>query len=964
MKKTLTLLLFGLPFSLLLAQTDPIPENKEAGVPEQIKTRIQEGLFAEEVDQNLDKAAEAYTEVLRLFQESRETAATAAFRLGEVHRKLAGSNPESEHWEKAALHYERVIREFSDNRTLVKLGEQNLVAMGRPIPGGKETVVDDAELRRIRELEEWVKTSPDKLTETPTPLYQAAKENHLRVAGFLIKSGVDLESGGPEGTPMTVASAAGHLAMVEKLVEAGADPRSNDFSGLPPIHVALSNDRMAVVKKLIEVGAHLEVRTRKGETPLMVLVRDPRTELVVRIEKALEYATLLTKAGVDLNETNDEGENALMVAMPNGVPRMVDWLLTNGAKANAVRKSDGVTALHLAAKERNDLLATRLIEAGAEVNLADNNGISPLHQALASAANLKLVELLLQAGADVNQRIGPEGWTPMHVWAALSNNDEVGRLLHRAGGNPIAVSSKVPKILNPTNLPSDPTFTPLSLLERRRGKHLPVVREMYEGAVKTLAAGDFGRSVWFLMPPQLNQKDHPRSQEAPTKHLPNLFPVFDRGEPDSSPPNLASLIVAVFDGGNTNRNPYQVKPRLDAIRILRSAPAANGGKSGWTTLLIPYKELIGKSDASGDPRLQWGDVVLFDQEQGRENGAWNRHEEETVTHLYRAASVTFQLTLGNVTEEVRVVPELEYKQVSVLGDYLTTISDRIAEDLQNVGSIIRFREDLDLSAIRVRRKTQGTDTEFRLVLDPSGKEMFFLQDGDEVIIPHREGIQGMLPKDRSKHIWISCPGTHFLNKAESRENFAGRELDGLPLARVLASYFTGEHSQFSRELPFPDLASIRIDSTDPSSKKETMVSLSENATEHIPWGAILQIPMKQGSHPASWTGLSVDEKAQIRKLSGFTFTLVPEGMEKRQVKFEFFFPDFERGTNGELLLSSTASLPRPEVHRLFSDEFTGNEAKWDSQRVIFETGGEARELPAFSVPALLEGDVVKLLRKL
>lgn len=97
---------------------------------------FREALFAEEVDRNLGKARRDYTEVLRQYEASQEIAATATFRLAEVYRKLASTQPSAQklHLEKAARHYERVILDFPKMGALKKLSRAALRDMGRKPP--------------------------------------------------------------------------------------------------------------------------------------------------------------------------------------------------------------------------------------------------------------------------------------------------------------------------------------------------------------------------------------------------------------------------------------------------------------------------------------------------------------------------------------------------------------------------------------------------------------------------------------------------------------------------------------------------------------------------------------------------------------------------------------------------------------------------------------------------------------
>src|SRR5512135_2093725 len=96
-----------------------------------LTTTLQRGLFEEEANQNLGAAIQAYQSVANQFDKDRKLAATAIFRLGECYRKQGNTND-------AAAQYERVLREFSKQRTLVNLSRQNLALLGSspPAPPG------------------------------------------------------------------------------------------------------------------------------------------------------------------------------------------------------------------------------------------------------------------------------------------------------------------------------------------------------------------------------------------------------------------------------------------------------------------------------------------------------------------------------------------------------------------------------------------------------------------------------------------------------------------------------------------------------------------------------------------------------------------------------------------------------------------------------------------------------------
>jgi ankyrin repeat protein len=88
-----------------------------------LTTLLQQGMFEEQANRNLDAAIATYESLATQFDQDRQLAATAVFRLGECYRAL-GRSPE------AAAQYQRVIRDFSDQTILITLSRQNLAGMG------------------------------------------------------------------------------------------------------------------------------------------------------------------------------------------------------------------------------------------------------------------------------------------------------------------------------------------------------------------------------------------------------------------------------------------------------------------------------------------------------------------------------------------------------------------------------------------------------------------------------------------------------------------------------------------------------------------------------------------------------------------------------------------------------------------------------------------------------------------
>ncbi len=108
-------------------------------------------------------------------------------------------------------------------------------------------------------------------------------------------------------------------------------------------------------------------------------------------------ARSLLSRGADASAKDNDGLTALMYAAMYARADCVELLLVKGAAPNA-RNNDGLTALMLAAGDFDK--AKLLLARGANVNAKGGFGITPLIIAAGNAGAIRVVNLLLDQGAD------------------------------------------------------------------------------------------------------------------------------------------------------------------------------------------------------------------------------------------------------------------------------------------------------------------------------------------------------------------------------------------------------------------------------------------------------------------------------------------------------------------------------------------------------------------------------------
>ncbi len=133
----------------------------------------------------------------------------------------------------------------------------------------------------------------------------------------------------------------------------------------------------------------------------------------------------LEKFPLWMNARDSTGWGPLHWAAFVGREDIIRWLISKGAEVN--RPEDPVSALHIAAAWGKRECVLELLEAGADLNVKDPKGWTPVFWCAFSGRH-KLLEVLIKRGADVNVR-DDHGKTPLHIAAEQGHLAAVATLV-------------------------------------------------------------------------------------------------------------------------------------------------------------------------------------------------------------------------------------------------------------------------------------------------------------------------------------------------------------------------------------------------------------------------------------------------------------------------------------------------------------------------------------------------------
>lgn len=190
----------------------------------------------------------------------------------------------------------------------------------------------------------------------------------------------------------------GNVDMLKMLIDDGVDVNQTEFSlKCTPLHIACINDKPDCVKTLIGAGVNkycVDRNGRIGMTPVSHCCR-------MGIHRCLK---ILIDSEVDVN-FGGPSRSPLYEIIENGNEKehyksCLIMLLNSGVDVNVIFDyHNGLTPLNLAVVTNSKIFVELLLKYGADTNIQDSFGRTPLHNAI-SDCYLNCAKLLMDYGAN------------------------------------------------------------------------------------------------------------------------------------------------------------------------------------------------------------------------------------------------------------------------------------------------------------------------------------------------------------------------------------------------------------------------------------------------------------------------------------------------------------------------------------------------------------------------------------
>lgn len=211
----------------------------------------------------------------------------------------------------------------------------------------------------------------DKNTLGFLPIHYACLYPTLEILILLLELGANIEEKTKFGYTSLLLSIMGkkeNYAIVEILINNGANINYQNNNGLTALHAACQNNHANIVSLLINNGAIYDVQDNEGNTPLHIACKN----------KSLACAKILIMQNYSCTILNKEGISPIHLACYQKNYDIIEFMLNFDKTIIDHKTINGATLMHIACENDDVDMVSLLISNNAAINIKEHKEYSPL----------------------------------------------------------------------------------------------------------------------------------------------------------------------------------------------------------------------------------------------------------------------------------------------------------------------------------------------------------------------------------------------------------------------------------------------------------------------------------------------------------------------------------------------------------------------------------------------------------
>jgi uncharacterized protein len=216
-----------------------------------------------------------------------------------------------------------------------------------------------------------------------------------------------------------VATKPNQAEIINYFISKKVNPQKKDKDGNTAFINSASGKDVKNAQVLLPLVKNVNDSNNKGETALMLAVKSGTPEMIA----------MLLKNGASINQKDNKGNSLVYYLMQSYHPRNknfdanLELLKDNGVNFGA-KQEDGNTIYHLAVVKNDINLMKKISELNVDVNTANNEGITPLQRAAMISKDDAILKYLLSLGAkkDIKTEFGETAYDLAKENKVLTHN--------------------------------------------------------------------------------------------------------------------------------------------------------------------------------------------------------------------------------------------------------------------------------------------------------------------------------------------------------------------------------------------------------------------------------------------------------------------------------------------------------------------------------------------------------------